>query len=412
MHPLLLIVALLFCVPALAADADNGETAVDAYAHFGNAIQSYWDEDYAEAFKEFRLLAAHGDATSQYYLGLLYHRGLGVSRDDAQAATWWRKAAEQGIAAAQNELGTLYFRGRGVAEDNTQAGLWLRKAAEQGGAKAQNDYSYWLGLQTRPDAKAQSIAWLRKAARQGDPIYQLKLAEIYGASGSGQEQPLKSAYWMRKAAAQGLGAAEAYLGAYYMYGIGVRKDYALALHWYQRGYAHGSSNAASGIALLYDAGLGVAKDEATAIEWYCKSARMGYGDADNAIFRLRALGKPGEPCLVEVAAAGKAVAQDMLGDTYRSEHREAEAIALYRKAAVQGYGQSLRKLADLYASGEGVPRDPVVAVALLTLSRTGGYGPADRADGELTPAQHAEVEALVAAWKPGQPLPEPGKPAH
>jgi len=135
------------------------------------------------------------------------------------------------------------------------------------------------------------------------------------------------------------------------------------------------SDAAFGIAEIYDAGLGTARDETAAVEWYCKATRMGYGEADNAMYRLRALGAVGDACLLEVATAGNAVAQNQLGEKYRSERHTEEAAAWYRKAAEQGYGSSLHALADLYASGEGVPRDPVIAMMLLELSKLGGDGP-------------------------------------
>lgn len=399
---------LLMLAAGSAGAAFNDPRPAFVYADFGNAVQSYKDEDYAEAFKEFRLLAERGDAVGQYYLGVLYHRGEGVVKDDAQAAAWFRKAAEQGHALAQNELGTMYFRGRGVAQDNAQAGVWYRKAAQKGLAAAQDNLSDWLNLQ-QGDHRNEAIVWLRKAARQGDPAYQLKLGEFYGRSGSGQEQPLKSAYWMRKAAEQGLGSAESYMGTYYLYGIGVRKDYARAAEWFRRAYPHGSSAAAEGLGSMYDNGLGVAKDQALAIEWYCKAAEMGYGQADNAIYRLGALGTAGRPCLLKVAAAGSAVAQHQIADEYAYDRDIANAVIWYRKAAEQGEEFSLWKLAEFYEAGNGVPRDPVVAMTLLELSRVSGQSSSalwNHLDHALTAEQHAEAGALAAAWKPGTPLPE------
>jgi TPR repeat protein len=49
---------------------------------------------------ETRIKAEHGDAEAQYNLGILYHDGQGVPRDDAEAVKWYRKAAEQGNALA------------------------------------------------------------------------------------------------------------------------------------------------------------------------------------------------------------------------------------------------------------------------------------------------------------------------
>jgi hypothetical protein len=55
----------------------------------------------------------------------MYHKGLGVPKDDAQAAVWFRKAADQGNTDGQNLLGTLYAVGEGVPLDHGEAYFWL-----------------------------------------------------------------------------------------------------------------------------------------------------------------------------------------------------------------------------------------------------------------------------------------------
>jgi TPR repeat protein len=42
----------------------------------------------------------------------MYTRGLGVTRDDAEAVNWYRKAAEQGYAPAKSILYGLGISGR------------------------------------------------------------------------------------------------------------------------------------------------------------------------------------------------------------------------------------------------------------------------------------------------------------
>ena len=41
-------------------------------------------------FKKTLQSALAGDPAAQYELGLHYHFGRGVSKDDAEAAKWWR----------------------------------------------------------------------------------------------------------------------------------------------------------------------------------------------------------------------------------------------------------------------------------------------------------------------------------
>ena len=76
--------------------------------------------------------ALAGDPAAQYELGLHYHFGRGVSKDDAEAAKWWRKAAEQGISIAQLNLGGSYANGEGVPEDDVAAYAWISVAAASG----------------------------------------------------------------------------------------------------------------------------------------------------------------------------------------------------------------------------------------------------------------------------------------
>ena len=74
----------------------------------------------------------------QSSLGYCYSNGLGVDKDDKEAAAWYRKAAEQGHALGQYNLGLCYEYGRGVSPSRSEAIMWYRKAAEQGGEDAKN----------------------------------------------------------------------------------------------------------------------------------------------------------------------------------------------------------------------------------------------------------------------------------
>lgn len=74
---------------------------------------------------------------AQNAVGNCYSQGIGVDKDDAQAAAWWRKAAEQGHVESQYWLGVSLAEGRGgLAQDLTEAGAWYKKAADQGHVRA------------------------------------------------------------------------------------------------------------------------------------------------------------------------------------------------------------------------------------------------------------------------------------
>lgn len=116
---------------------------------------------------------------AEYNLGVLYEKGWGVAKDEAQAIAWYRTAAEQGLAQAQFNLGNMLRSGRGIPRNDIEALTWLRRAAEQGNTRAQ----YLLGLSYEdgdrvPKNPTEAADWYRKAAAQGDVEAQGKLAAI------------------------------------------------------------------------------------------------------------------------------------------------------------------------------------------------------------------------------------------
>lgn len=110
---------LLFAQAAHAADIQKG-------------IAAYKDQDYAAALEEFQPLAQQGNVQAEFYLGLMYDRGYGVTHDDDQAIFWYRRASDQGSLAAQYNLGTKYASGNGVSQDYAEAAKWFGMCAERG----------------------------------------------------------------------------------------------------------------------------------------------------------------------------------------------------------------------------------------------------------------------------------------
>ena len=94
---------------------------------FEKGAKAYKTGDYANAFKEWMVLAEQGDVTTQYLIGLMYDLGKGVVKDDEQAMKWWQKAAKGGNATAQLRLGSMY-----IPSDKKKARYWLSRSARQG----------------------------------------------------------------------------------------------------------------------------------------------------------------------------------------------------------------------------------------------------------------------------------------
>lgn len=103
---------------------------------FSSGLSAYNRGDYIAAFRDWYPLAERGDAAAQTGLGFLFHKGLGVAQDDAEAASWFEKAAGKGQAEAQLLLGTLYFFGDGVQQNYVRAFAWCEIAQSNGQSDA------------------------------------------------------------------------------------------------------------------------------------------------------------------------------------------------------------------------------------------------------------------------------------
>jgi TPR repeat protein len=77
----------------------------------------------------FRRAADQGNASAQFYLGVMSAEGHGLPQDYAKAASWYRLAAEHGDPQAQYNLGLSYAEGEGVSLDMVSAHVWLNLAA-------------------------------------------------------------------------------------------------------------------------------------------------------------------------------------------------------------------------------------------------------------------------------------------
>ncbi|MDE2379280.1 tetratricopeptide repeat protein [Bradyrhizobium sp.] len=105
----------LFIVAIIALSSAGTSRADDA----GDARMT---EDYLRQ-------AQRGDTRAQFYLGVLYAQGVGVSRSDAEAFRWLSSAAERGHAQARLIVGEMYAVGRGTSRSDIDAYKWASAAA-------------------------------------------------------------------------------------------------------------------------------------------------------------------------------------------------------------------------------------------------------------------------------------------
>ena len=102
-------------------------------------------QDYKAAMKEFEAEAAKDNAEAMYYIGEIFHRGLGMNPQRLTGIYWWEKAAYLGNERAMLALSEVFNKGLGVKAEPRQAYVWDLTAARQGNPLAQyNVGTYWL----------------------------------------------------------------------------------------------------------------------------------------------------------------------------------------------------------------------------------------------------------------------------
>ena len=112
---------------------------------------------------DLRKLAEQGDADAEWQLGILYHDGDGVPKDDAVAMQWYERAAEQGYVPAQSTLGAYYWAGRGIPQDLSKAYFWSQLALAQGDENSKSRLEGLSAQMTQSQvaaARQQAEAWL------------------------------------------------------------------------------------------------------------------------------------------------------------------------------------------------------------------------------------------------------------
>lgn len=115
--------------------------------------------DYSTAFAEFSPRAKNGDVTSEFYLGYLYHYGLGTTQDFSAALRWYRSAASKGHESAHFQLGAMYEHGDGVSANAILAHMWYNISSRSGDKLhiAVRD-KFAMKLNQKEIAKAQKMA--------------------------------------------------------------------------------------------------------------------------------------------------------------------------------------------------------------------------------------------------------------
>jgi len=142
-----------------------GQNATDqGSANQGSANQRSANQlVHAKSLEDLRKLADQGDADAQWQMGVRYHNGEDVPRDDVQAMQWFLRAAEQGHVIAQATLGAYYWAGRGVPQDLSKSYFWSAIALAEGDKNSKSRLEGLASQMTRAQvsaARQQAEVWI------------------------------------------------------------------------------------------------------------------------------------------------------------------------------------------------------------------------------------------------------------
>ena len=223
-------------------------------------------------------------------------------------------------------------------------------------------------------ADGSDIEKIRAKADSGDAQSQLALGVLY-ASGQGgvEKNPALALEYVKAAAESGFAPAQTFLGCAYAEGKIVPRDMNAAVRWRELGAKNGSpaDKWSLGNAFLY--GYLVPKDQIKAVYWITQSANEGHAESILKLVEIyKNLERPEDEKMwarkyaqLEIAAAqkGNVGAMTSVASQYMSgkgglERNRAQAIYWYKKAADLGGREAMEKIAQMYAKGRFLPKNP------------------------------------------------------
>lgn len=398
--------------------------------------------DPARAVVLLRPAAVRGNAEAQYYLGLLYSSGQGVTTDPVEALTWMQAAAENGKTEAQFELSRAYAEGIGTQVDSARALLWLQQAAEAGHGEAQYSLAYALdsGRGVARD-RAAGLNWLLRAAEGGFLRAQVVLGKKYLRGDGVAANPQEAQRWLSLGAEAGDLEATVTLGLALLGRQGVVADPARAKALLTLGAAEGAPRASFALGQMaeqQEAGLTEAvKMYRQAVEQGSAAARLHLGAlaaagqlqgmmaphrmvpwvaaraAEDAKDSTQVEATPARSAaatwLQAQAEAGLRPAQAAWGQLLLSGGDAGAAVPWLTRAAQAGDVEAQHQLGRLYIQGEGVQQNYLQAHKWLNVAAASGSSAAFEMRAVvadlMTPEQLAEAQALArqffATAKPG-----------
>lgn len=326
-------------------------------------------------------LAAQGDAEAQYQLGLAHRDGKGAKKSLPEAVSWFAIAAGNGVKEAAVEVAKAYQQGIGVVRDQRNAAEWWYRAGELGDEAARGRFlTLMLAGESGGFAGPQAAGWLEPAAAAGDVRAILGMGEIFEKGLGVPVEVTKARGWYLQAAYGGNVVAKYRLG---------RMLLAQPSAW----------------RLVYK-DPEREKNNAERDRLYpTRAAALEAAGEDRWVDIVRPGMIEGERWLSDAARHGHAEAQFLLGKAYLGgmdlPFDISDGLVWLSAAAWGGHPGAMMAVADLAAKGQGFfAKDPVRAWvnydAAAALGARQAEEARDRVAKAMTPRQLARARQLAA----------------
>ncbi|KAJ1473146.1 hypothetical protein T484DRAFT_3371099 [Baffinella frigidus] len=251
-----------------------------------------------------------GSALGMARLGKCFAEGIGVEKDEEEAALWISRgrdggedadmewvldAAQRGVLEAKRLVAAVMLEG---GEEEEAAGgkvvvlpsgervtraiaETIKELAELGDAESMYRYGAWLAEAGDGAGRSRGLAMLEEAAEDkecGEAMSILGQAHARGLYGL-MPSDTEAVRWFAQGAEAGLSEAQFKLGAMYEHARGVPRDMFMAAEWYSEAAEQGHADAAFALGVCYARGRGIKKDHEMAVYWYSRAAHLGHGRA-------------------------------------------------------------------------------------------------------------------------------------
>lgn len=267
-------------VPTLPSAVPTADTTIAKTTGADAAYEAFDQARYLTALEIAKAAVERGEAQSATLAGRIYQEGLGVPRDEVQAAQWYRKGAELGDFNAMFAFGVLLAEGVAIKKDITGAAQMFEKAAAQGHVTANYNLALlFLSGEGKPQNAPRGAAHMRYAADQGLAQAQYDLGALYSTGNGVAPDAVEAAHWFQKAAEAGLPDGQLAFGVVLFQGKGIAPDQKRGAEMFRLAAEKGNAIAQDRYARCLAYGAGVAGNPAEAAKWYLIAKVGGVEDA-------------------------------------------------------------------------------------------------------------------------------------